>query len=86
MPQPFVKCYFATLCGIIASPEEEQGKEQEHKNGYDIALLTAQPDGQMEPGVNSTEDNHTAPKDSMRPQDREALKQSYQPADPYSSR
>lgn len=57
----------------IASPEEEQGKEQEHKNGHDIALLTAQMDGQMEPGVNSTKDNHTAPKDSMRPQDREAL-------------
>lgn len=47
-----------------------EGKEQEHKNGYDIALRTAQTDGQMEPGVNSTKDNHTAPEDSMRPQDR----------------
>lgn len=56
--------------GIIASPEEEQGKKEEHKNGYDIALLTAQTDGQMEPRVNSTKDNHTAPEDSMRPQDR----------------
>ena len=48
-------------------------EELVHKNGYDIALLAAQMDGQMEPGVNSTKDNHTAPKDSMRPQDREAL-------------
>lgn len=70
MPQPFVKCYFAISQGIISSPEEEQGKEQKYKNGYDIALLTAQTDGQMEPGVNSTKDNHTAPEDSMRPQDR----------------
>lgn len=46
------------------------GEKEEHKNGYDIALLTAQTDGQMEPRVNSTKDNHTAPEDSMRPQDR----------------
>lgn len=45
--------------------QEEQRKKEEHKNGHDIALLTAQTDGQMEPRVNSTKDNHTAPKDSM---------------------
>lgn len=53
--------------GIIASPKEKQGKEQEHRNGYGIALLTAQADGQMEPGVNSTKDNHTALEDLVRP-------------------
>lgn len=39
-------------------------EELVRKNGYDTALLAAQMDGQMEPGVNSTKDNHTAPKDS----------------------
>lgn len=68
-----LKCYFAIPHGIIASPTEEQGKKQKQKNGYDIALLTAQTDGLMEPGVNSTKDNHAAPEDSMRPQDGEAL-------------
>lgn len=33
----------------------------------------------MEPRVNSTKDNHTAPEDSMRPQDRHSPP--YQPAD-----
>jgi hypothetical protein len=64
--KPFVKCYFAIPHGIIASPKEEQGKKQVHKNGYGIALLTAQANGQMELGVGSTKDNHTAPKDSVR--------------------
>lgn len=70
MPWPFVKCYFAIPHRIIASPEEEQGKKEEHKHGYDIALLIAQIDGQMEPRVNSTKDNHTAAGAFMRPQGR----------------
>lgn len=80
MPWPFVKCYFAIPHGIIASPEEEQGKKKEHKNGYDIALLTAQTDGQMEPRVNSTKDNHTAPEDFGDL--KIGTHQPYQPADP----
>lgn len=82
MPQPFVKCYFATYpLRNYCFSGGGAGEELVHKNGYDIALLAAQMEGQMEPGVNSTKDNHTAPKDSMRPQDREALTNPA-PADP----
>lgn len=49
--EPFVKCYCIIPHGIIASPKEEQRKEQEHRNEYGIALLTAEADGQMDPGV-----------------------------------
>lgn len=31
--EPFVKCYFAIPHGIIASPEEEQRKEQNMEMG-----------------------------------------------------
>lgn len=34
---------------------------------YGIALLVAQTDGQMDPGVGSTKDNQTAPEDSVKP-------------------
>lgn len=37
--EPFVKCYFDIPHGIIASPREEQGKEQEYGNGYGTVLL-----------------------------------------------
>lgn len=37
--EPFVKCYFDIPHAIIASPKEEQGKEQEHGNGYGMVLL-----------------------------------------------
>lgn len=37
--EPVVKCYFDIPQGIIASPKEEQGKEQEHGNGYGMVLL-----------------------------------------------
>lgn len=31
--EPFVKCYSDITHGIIASPKEEQGKEEERGNG-----------------------------------------------------
>lgn len=40
---------------------------------YGIALLVAQADGQMEPGVSSTKYNQAGSEDSMRPGDTEAL-------------
>lgn len=37
--EPLVKCYSDIPHGIIASPKEEQGKEQEHGNWYGMVLL-----------------------------------------------
>lgn len=37
--EPLVKCYSGIPRGIIASPKEEQGKEQEHGNWYGMVLL-----------------------------------------------
>lgn len=79
--EQFVKCYSDIPHGVIASPKEEQGKEEEHRDRYGIALFIAQADGQMQPGVSSTKDNsrsylpdnfQMAPADSVRPYDTEA--------------
>lgn len=71
--EPFVKCYFAIPHGIIASPEEEQRKEQNIEMGMVLLCSPLKTVGQIEPGVSSTKDNHTASEDSVRPQDTEAL-------------
>lgn len=66
--ESFVKCYSDIPYGIIASPKEEQGRIMEMGMvWYGIALLVAQTDGQMDPGVGSTKDNQTAPEDSVKP-------------------
>lgn len=67
--EPFVKCYFDTPpCNYCFSKGGAgEGTGTWKWIWYGIALLVAQADGQMEPGVSSTKNNQAASEDSMRP-------------------
>lgn len=67
--EPFVKCYSGLpmeYCFSRGGAREGTGTWRWVWSG--IALLVAQADGQIEPGVSSTKDYGAAPKGSVRPQ------------------
>lgn len=59
--EPSVKCYSDTACvGLLLLQRRSRGRNRNTEIGmewYGIALLVAQADGQMEPGVSSTKNN-----------------------------